>query len=632
MANSAFFQEEFDRLATNGAIGDPHGVPGYAYIRVSSSAQAEEGRSGLPRQIARVHEAAAKGGIHIAWDMVFADDHTGFQFTDRPELGRLRAEYTRPGRRANVVVIEYLDRLSRNADWHQGFLLDEMQQHKVQALFWKGFSSRIERAVMGAISQDGMERSIEIMHEGTLDKARSGRVTCKVPAYGYMFVDADGNPSPKARKETYYAPHPEQADIVKLIFHKVGVEGMSSRALCRYLEGRFPPPGRYSYWQPNQICLFIRNTVYKGEFYANRVQVATLPALRQRPGEPVRMTQRNVERPREEWILVPVPPLVSKELWDAANAMLAKHWQMAKRNGKAQFLLTGLLKCAECGYSYSGKTKNYRSVVDPSKVTVNRNYVCHSRSGIAWHETKDINCTQGQIIASALEEAVWQAVSQLVLQPERLLEQMDARLEADSNTGLHRQMAFLRRQLADSEQEDQKLYRAFMADVFDEEEYAARRKLLKAKIATLEKERKELEKKVVSVEEVEADKALILAFASQAQAMGLMADAPFDFKQRVLKLLVHRITVNVRERWFRIEGHISGLWSIDGPGADNNPPPQGPSDGPVTPSDGAIANSSRCSAPAPAGNHKDAARAAQRRCAAFPLGHSDNNRSDHPGR
>nr|MBP6178487.1 hypothetical protein [Anaerolineales bacterium] len=42
----------------------------------------------------------------------------GFEFSDRPELSRLRREYSSDKRRAHVVVIEHLDRLSRNADWH----------------------------------------------------------------------------------------------------------------------------------------------------------------------------------------------------------------------------------------------------------------------------------------------------------------------------------------------------------------------------------------------------------------------------------------------------------------------------------------------------------------------------------
>jgi hypothetical protein len=86
MANPEFFKDIFDELAINEFIGDPAGKLAYAYLRVSSSEQAEEGRSGLPRQLRHVHEIAVQSGLKISWDMVFADDHTGFEFRDRPNL------------------------------------------------------------------------------------------------------------------------------------------------------------------------------------------------------------------------------------------------------------------------------------------------------------------------------------------------------------------------------------------------------------------------------------------------------------------------------------------------------------------------------------------------------------------
>src|SRR5258708_39209155 len=98
--------------------------------------------------------------------------------------------------------MEFLDRLSRNADWHQGFLLDEMKKHGIEPVFWKPFSSRVERAVMGAVAQDAMELSLMRMIEGQRAKARSGRVTAKTLSYGYIFVDSNGNEGATARRDT----------------------------------------------------------------------------------------------------------------------------------------------------------------------------------------------------------------------------------------------------------------------------------------------------------------------------------------------------------------------------------------------------------------------------------------------
>jgi len=187
----------------------------------------------------------------IPWDLVFADDHTGFEFEDRPALTRLRQEFKRSNRQVNAVIVENLDRLSRNADWHQGLLLNEMKEYGLRVVFWIQFNSRIERAVLGAISQEGMEQAKQRMAEGNIFKAKDGRVTARVPAYGYMFIDSEGKPSEKAKKDTHYAPNPDEAEVVKVIYSKVGVEGMSLRELCIYLEDRFTPPKQYSHWEPN---------------------------------------------------------------------------------------------------------------------------------------------------------------------------------------------------------------------------------------------------------------------------------------------------------------------------------------------------------------------------------------------
>jgi DNA invertase Pin-like site-specific DNA recombinase len=171
MADPVNFKSEFDILAKDGAIGAPDGAAAYAYIRVSDSDQAEDGRSGLPRQIQNIHEVATQRGYRIPWELVYAEDHTGFEFETRLQLAKLRRAFKSPTRAADVVVIEHLDGLSRESNWHQGFLLDEMQKHGIQAVFWKSFGSRIERAVMGAVSQDAMEQAKQRMQAGTRRRA-----------------------------------------------------------------------------------------------------------------------------------------------------------------------------------------------------------------------------------------------------------------------------------------------------------------------------------------------------------------------------------------------------------------------------------------------------------------------------
>lgn len=557
------FKAEFDALATDNAIGQPNGELAYGYLRVSSAGQAEEGRSGLPRQIMNVHEAAARHGLKIPWEYLFADDDSGFEFADRPDLSRLRQEYKSPRRRANAVVLEHLDRLSRNADWHQGFLLDEMKQYGLQAVFWKEFTSRIERAVMGAIAQDGMEQSKQRMADGNVHKARSGRVTARTPAYGYKLVDSRGREGDAAKKDTHYAIREDQARAVRKIYRWMS-EGNSLRSIAGWLNQKYSPPKRSAYWNSRLVWLIIKNPVYKGEYMANtwkqvKVPVNTNPASLS--GGVVRTIVRKVPRPAEEWIKVAVPAIVSAGEWEMANKILEKNAQMSRRNAKDQYLLTGLVKCACCGRSYTGKRRLRHSRSGQTLKTTW--YFCSSQSSGYPNTARDqIGCTQGNISGRILEEAVWSEVYQVLLHPQILLDVLEREFHGGRNEQVARQIAFLESQIESSKVEDEKLYKAYVAGVFNEVEYAGRRRMIVENQQKMTAELRQLGDNLISPDRFEQQKQEILLICRHAAANGLAHDAPFEIKRNIIKSIVEKIILNVDGNWFELEGVIRGQYLL----------------------------------------------------------------------
>jgi len=415
-----FIKTEFDALAINDTLGHPNGDLAFGYLRVSSSGQADEGRSGLPRQIQHVHEAALNHRLKIPWEFLYADDDSGFEFTDRPDLSRLRQDNRLNERQAHAVVMEHLDRLSRNADWHQGYLLDEMKQFGIQAVFWKQFSSRIERVVMGAVAQDGMEQAKQRMAQGSIHKARSGRVTAKTPAYGYKLVDSLGNEGPTAKKDTHYGIREEEAEVVRYIFRKV-LEGYPLRRIAIMLEGRYPSPKRFTHWEPKMIELIVKRTVYKGEFIAHRSIEVKIPAnsnpssLTESVGKTV---SRKIQCPQEEWIVVPVPAIVSLEDWEGANEIIANN--KGRQEAIAPFLLTGLITCATCGYRYIGRLKKDRRGRNNIEY-IFTNYRCSARGSRGRAVSEKIGCNQKQISTRILDHSVWSVIYEVLLYPDIMI-------------------------------------------------------------------------------------------------------------------------------------------------------------------------------------------------------------------
>jgi site-specific DNA recombinase len=561
MANVEFFKDAFDQIAVNGCIGSPSGKPAYCYLRVSSTDQADEGRSGLPRQMLNCHEAALRHGYKIPWELIFADDSSGFEFRERPAFTKLRDEARRADRRANVLIIEYLDRLSRNADWHQGFLLDEMKERNLQVVFWKQFNSRIERAVMGAISQEGMEQSKQRMMEGNLMKARSGRITARTPAYGYCLVDSMGTTT-GAKTDTHYAVREDQAHVVRIIFDRIGCEGYSLRGMATWLDGHFPPLGKAAFWSARQVELIIQNPLYKGEFAAHRWDYKRIKATNQKSFEPERMAWRKIERPQSEWIIVPAPAIVPPDLWKLANEMLPKNKQTAKRNGKQDYLLTGLAKCAECESAFVARRK---TTIKPSgKRYFSSSYKCTSRD-CASGRAKRSTCSQRQITTKIIEPAVWNVVAQVLLRPEIVINALEESFASGANQQLFQKIEFLEKEITDTRDEDERLYRAYMAKVFDENEFAARRHGLKERIKNLEGERTRLRTKIVTREKIDAAKAKVLAICATHRSKVEEIDPPFELKKAIVRLVVDQIKVNTREGWFDLEGAFRGRYPMDGP-------------------------------------------------------------------
>jgi site-specific DNA recombinase len=514
----------------------------------------------LPRHILNCHEAALRSGYKIPWDLIFADDHSGFAFRDRPMLSKLREEYKKSDRRADAIVIEYLDRLSRNADWHQGFLLDEMKDRKLTVIFWNQFNSRIERAVMGAISQEGMEQAKQRMMEGNLIKAKSGRVTARTAAFGYNLVASDGSTTNLAKKDTHYAICDEQAEIVRFIFDKIGNDGLSLRGMAAWLDERFPPPGKGAYWSPRQVENIIRNPLYKGEFAAHRWDYKQIKAAHQNPFEPEKMVWRKIERPKSEWIVVSVPAIVCPDVWQLANDMLPRNKETAKRNAKLDYLLTGLMQCAECESAFVGKSK---STIRAGKHYISSAYSCTSRV-CAVGRAKLATCQQRQINTKVIEAAVWKVVSHVILHPEIVINALEEMYASGANQQLIAEVAYLEKQQGELRAEDERLYRAYNAGAYDEDELAKLRHDIKSRGKKLEEEKAKVKVKIVTHEEIEATKARIISICAHYRPHVENVETPFEMKKVMTRLVVDRIKINTREEWFDLEGVFRGRYDYDG--------------------------------------------------------------------
>jgi site-specific DNA recombinase len=298
----------------------------------------------------------------------------------------------------------------------------------------------------------------------------------------------------------------------------------------------------------------IDNPAYKGEFSAHRWYSRQVWSERSK-----RMVTRKFQRPKEEWIIVPVPAVVDRETWHMAHETLEKNKRMASKNARWPYLLAGLLRCGECGKAYVANTRT----VHKHKTYVWPTYRCNGKSAGPRKARKSSTCTQSQISARILDPVVWQAISEMLTSPDLLAQAMD---EFNANTAIQdmrSQIDFIEREIQQRINEDDRLYRAYLKGAFDEQEFADRRHELRRARQTLEREKEAISVNILSQEEFEKRKESVLELAQAMRSELLGSELPFETKRAVIKMIVDSIELNVNERTVKINGVLSGNVSID---------------------------------------------------------------------
>lgn len=545
-------KKEFSKIAKNGYLGDPDGEDAYAYLRASSERQVEEGSS-FPRQLESIHKAAKRDSLRISFKLIFFDDgFTGFEFEHRPALLKLRHEAkTKP--KAYHLVIEDIDRLSRNADWQQGFLLEELSRHHIQIHFYINPGSQLERYVRGYIAQEGMKKDIERMRMGAIYKAMDGKVTAKRPRFGYILTDS---------KDSHYILHPEESKLMRAIYEKLIYEGLTLHQIAKWLnDSHIPTRFKDGFWTAGTLYALVKSPVYKGDFFANQNYLVPTGKFNEK-GRPKRT---NRKRPQEEWIKVEVPAIVTPAEWDLAQEVMAKNATKSPRNGvKREWLLVGLVKCDICRHftliAILGNTKK-----DPR-----RYYGCSSKRSEK-SRMKGTACKSPYVYADELERRVWEEIEAIIYNPSIIIARLNERANEQTSTGYQAQLDYIKKQLNELAIEKSKFEAAYNRDIYTLDEFEVKMKDIKGKKKTLDESKVKVEAKISETHSIEEKKKVVLKALEKIRQQvekarkqkKLPDEIPYDLKRKILSTLVEVVWVNPIKRTFTIEGEINGTFAFE---------------------------------------------------------------------
>jgi site-specific DNA recombinase len=542
--------------------------PAAIYARVSSDRQKEQHT--IASQTAALIDYAQANGYTVPPEWVFQDEGYSGAILVRPGLEALR-DLAAEGQ-IRAVLVYSPDRLSRKYAY-QVLLTEELSRCGVELVFLKspaGVSPEDQLLVQfqGMIAKYERAQIAERCRRGKRHRAQQGMVNVLSGApYGYRYVRKSDSSA------AYYEIIESEAPVVRLVFETYTQQGLSINAIARLLnERQIPTRTGTTRWERSTVWGLLRNPAYRGRACYGKTELRprqriTRP-LRQRHGVASR-DSANHERPREDWIEVPVPALVSEEIFALAQEQLQKNQHHSPRRTKEPTLLQGMLVCEQCGYAL------YRTSTRTRKQKLHY-YRCLGSDG--YRRLKGPVCTNRPLRQDVLDEFVWQEILRLLEDPTLVQSEIDRRREAARNADPRRKREEeLRREQARLEKSSERLITAYQEGLVTLPQLRQRMPELRQQAQAVESERQSLE--MAAAEQV---KYLQLAesLAAFRSKLRLRAET-LDIRERqqILRWLVKEVLVSANTITIR---HSIPIPS--GPGSNGTPrSPSGSSGAPPAP-------------------------------------------------
>jgi len=497
------------------------------YARVSTTRQAQAQTT--EQQLRRLREQVTQQGWSLDEEHVYRDDGYSGARLSRPGLDRLRDRAALAA--LDRVLVTAPDRLARNYV-HQVLLIEELERHGCQVEFLDRPMSQdphdqLLLQIRGAVAEYERTLISERMRRGRLMKLQAGQLLpwTKAP-FGYR-LDPQRPRDPAALRRDEFA-----AVVVEQLFAWYLEPAATLYAVTKRLtEAGIPTPQGQPRWNVATVRGMLRNPAYTGTAAANRTQVVP-PRKRQSALRPVGTGSSQRERPAEEWIPVPVPAIVTREVFDQVQAKLAHNQQGASRhNTRYDYLLRGLVSCRACRLSSTART------LQPGY----HYYLCRGRTD-ALRAAQGERCRARYVPAGALDELVWQDLCAVLTEPAAITAALErARGGAWLPQELQARQTNVQQALTQIERQDQRLLEAYLAAVVELAEFERVRQELARRRDSLLGQQRQLE--AVSRQRLELSEIAAGLDAFCARVREGLARASFPQRRALVELLVDRVIV-----------------------------------------------------------------------------------------
>jgi site-specific DNA recombinase len=503
------------------------------YARVSSQQQREEHT--IASQTAALIGFAKTHNLEVPTEWVFEDEGFSGATLERPGLERVR-DLAAEGQ-IQVVLAYSPDRLSRKYAY-QILLIEELAKRGVETLFVnapQGTSAEDQLLVQfqGMIAEYERAQILERSRRGKRHRARSGEVSVLSGApYGYRYM--------RKTQETqaFYQVIDAEAHVVQRVYEMYTVDNLSIGEITRRLNAQGVATRKQSSrWERSVIWAMLRNPAYRGAASFGKTRVAgrvrVTRALRRRGGL-VSSDSVGHERPREEWIEIPVPALISEESFARAQELLHENKIRSRRRTITPSIVQGLVSCQKCGYAFS-RTSTCTSA---RKIHY---YKCIGSE--SWRKLGGPVCDNGRFVRQdLLDQIVWTEVIRLLQDPTLIQKELDRRLlAARSSDPTKKREQSVQRELIRIGNNIERLLTAYQEDLLSLEQ-------LRERMPSLRQREQALRAELRAIADQANDRANFLRLAETLSAFLARLRGAADTldvmeRQRIVRLIVKEILI-----------------------------------------------------------------------------------------
>ncbi len=533
------------------------------YARVSSEQQREAHT--IASQTAALIEFARTREFEVPKAWVFEDAGYSGATLERPGLERVR-DLAAEGQ-IQAVLVYAPDRLSRKYAY-QILLIEEFARHGVETLFVKAPQSATAEDQLlvqfqGMIAEYERAQMLERSRRGKRHRARMGEVSVLSAApYGYRYIRKSEDALAS------YVVIEAEARVVQHVYERYTVAGWSIGAITRWLNEQGIATRKHgARWERSTVWAMLRNPAYRGAACFGKTRLAArrrvTRALRLRGGTASRNSASH-ERPREEWIEIPVPALVSEESFARAQELLEQNKVHARRRTIEPSLVQGLVSCRKCGYALSRTSTR-------SSARKIHYYRCIGSD--AWRRFGGPLCDNRPVRQDLLDRIVWAEVIRLLEDPTLIQQELNRRLAAAraSDPTKQREQA-LQRELARVGKSIERLLNAYQEELLSIEQ-------LRSRMPPLRQREQAARTELQSIAEQTHERAAYLRLADTLSAFLARLRSTADTldigeRQRIVRLVVKEVLVGEDTIVIR---HCISIPSV--PPHDGSPPPASRPDG-----------------------------------------------------